>query len=206
MNAQTANGQPALDVSGLPDHAYGQRSILWWATLGFCLIEGTAFALALVSYFYLRGKTDAWPPDGIKAPDLVWGTFNTLLLLASCFPNQWAKDAAEREEIGPVRQWLIVALAFGYAFSAVRALEFTTLNVCWDTDAYGSIVWALMFLHTTHIATDIADTAVLTALVLTREPSGRRFVDVSENSFYWYFVVLTWLPIYAVVYIAPRLL
>ena len=43
------NGQPALDVSGLPDHAYGQRSILWWATLGFCLIEGTAFALALVS-------------------------------------------------------------------------------------------------------------------------------------------------------------
>ena len=94
-NGQTANGQTVIDVSSLPDHAYGQRSILWWATLGFCLIEGTAFVLALVSYFYLRGKTDAWPPDGLQPPDLVWGTVNTLLLLASCFPNQWAKERLE---------------------------------------------------------------------------------------------------------------
>jgi cytochrome c oxidase subunit III len=117
-----------------------------------------------------------------------------------------AKKAAEREAIGPVRLWLVVALAFGLAFSSVRGMEFTALNVRWDTDAYGSIVWALMFLHTTHIGTDVLDTAVLTALMLTREGRGRRFVDVSENAFYWYFVVLTWLPIYAAVYIAPRVL
>jgi cytochrome c oxidase subunit 3 len=34
---------------------------------------------------------------------------------------------------------------------------------------------------------------------------GKRFVDVSENALYWYFVVLSWLPIYAVLYLAPRL-
>jgi cytochrome c oxidase subunit I+III len=28
---------------------------------------------------------------------------------------------------------------------------------------------------------------------------------VSENALYWYFVVLSWLPIYAVIYLAPRL-
>jgi heme/copper-type cytochrome/quinol oxidase subunit 3 len=33
---------------------------------------------------------------------------------------------------------------------------------------------------------------------------GKRFVDVSENAMYWYFVVLSWLPIYAVAYWAPR--
>jgi cytochrome c oxidase subunit I+III len=33
---------------------------------------------------------------------------------------------------------------------------------------------------------------------------GKRFVDVSENAVYWYFVVLSWLPIYAVIYGAPR--
>jgi heme/copper-type cytochrome/quinol oxidase subunit 3 len=27
---------------------------------------------------------------------------------------------------------------------------------------------------------------------------------VAENSMYWYFVVLSWIPIYAVIYIAPR--
>jgi heme/copper-type cytochrome/quinol oxidase subunit 3 len=47
---------------------------------------------------------------------------------------------------------------------------------------------------------------VLTALMFTRHAHGRRFVDVSENSFYWYFVVLTWLPIYAVIYLVPRVM
>jgi cytochrome c oxidase subunit III len=164
--------KPVLDVSGLPSYAYGQRSILWWGTLGFCLIEATAFALAVVAYFYLRDRTGAWPPDGFKTPDLRWGTLNTALLLASCLPNQWVKAAAEREDIDRIR--------------------------------LGSIVWTLMFLQTTHIATDVADTAVLAALMFTRDGRGRRFVDVSENAFYWYFVVLTWLPIYDVVYLAPR--
>ena len=43
---------------------------------------------------------------------------------------------------------------------------------------------------------------------VTRADSGDagerpRFVDVSENALYWYFVVWSWLPIYAVVYGAP---
>lgn len=196
--------RPVLDLSALPPYAYGQRSILWWGTLGFCLIEGTAFALALVAYFYLRGRAGTWPPDGIKPPDLSWGTFNTAILIASCIPNHWVKAAAEREAIGPVRLWLSVCLAFGLAFNAVRGFEFGVLNVRWDDNAYGSIVWSLMFLHTTHIVTDVADTAVLAALMFTSHGRGKRFVDVSENAFYWYFVVLTWLPIYLVVYLVPR--
>jgi cytochrome c oxidase subunit I+III len=35
--------------------------------------------------------------------------------------------------------------------------------------------------------------------------TGKRFVDVSENALYWWFVVLTWLPIYATLYLAPRM-
>ena len=35
----------AIDVSELPSFAFGHRSILWWATVGMCLIELTAFVL-----------------------------------------------------------------------------------------------------------------------------------------------------------------
>ena len=62
-----------------------------------------------------------------------------------------------------------------------------------------------MGLHTAHLLTDVVDTGVLTALMFTRHARGRRFVDVSENAFYWYFVVLVWLPLYAVIYWVPRL-
>ena len=34
----------------------------------------------------------------------------------------------------------------------------------------------------------------------------KRFVDVEENAVYWYFVVGAWLPIYGVIYWAPRLI
>jgi cytochrome c oxidase subunit III len=194
-----------IDLSGLPTYAYGHRSLMWWATLGFCLIEATAFALAVMAYFYLRGKAASWPPN-LGPPDLLWGTLNTAILLASCLPNHWTKKAAEAEDLRGARIWLAVCLVFGLAFNAVRGLEYTALNVQWDTNAYGSIVWCLLFLHTLHVVTDVADTAVLTALMFTRHGRGKRFVDVSENAFYWYFVVLTWLPLYAVIYLAPRIL
>ena len=34
---------------------------------------------------------------------------------------------------------------------------------------------------------------------------NHRSLDVSENAMYWYFVVYSWLPIYAVIYLVPRL-
>ena len=52
---------------------------------------------------------------------------------------------------------------------------------------------------------DARRTAALWTGLLAGPIEEKRFVDVSENSLYWYFVVLAWLPIYAVIYIAPRL-
>jgi heme/copper-type cytochrome/quinol oxidase subunit 3 len=90
------------------------------------------------------------------------------------------------------------------AFLGVRVLEFGALNTRWDSNAYGSVVWMLMALHTTHLVTDAYDSGVLTGLTFTGLMEGKRYVDVSENAAYWYFVVLSWLPIYAVVYWGAR--
>ena len=193
----------ALDVAELPSFGFSHRSLMWWGTAAMMAIEGTVFALAVVVYFYLRSHSETWPMDSAP-PALRWGTLNTLILLASLIPNQWTKRVAEKLDLRRVRIGLIVCLLFSLAFLVVRGFEFTTLNCRWDDNAYGSIVWTLMGLHTTHLLTDFIDSAVLTAAMFTSPIEGRRFVDVSENAVYWYFVVLTWLPIYAVVYWAAR--
>jgi cytochrome c oxidase subunit I+III len=59
-------------------------------------------------------------------------------------------------------------------------------------------------LHTTHVLTDFLDSSVLAAVMFCGTVDANRFVDVSENAVYWNFVVLSWLPIYAVIYLAPR--
>jgi heme/copper-type cytochrome/quinol oxidase subunit 3 len=192
-----------LDVSGLPTYAYGNRSLMWWGTLGMILIESTVFALAVVTYFYLRERSDQWPPHG-NLPGLLYGSLNTLVLLVSLVPNQWTKRMAEQENLQGVRIGLTVCAAFSIAFVILRAFEFGALHTSWNDSAYGSIVYALLTLHTIHLVTDLIDSIVLTVLMYTGPLSGRRYVDVSENAFYWYFVVVSWLVIYATVYWAPR--
>jgi cytochrome c oxidase subunit 3 len=179
--------------------------MMWWATAGMILIEGTVFAIALVAYFYLRGLSRHWPQSAAP-PDLLFGTLNTLILLASGWPNHFAAKAAEREDLPRVRVWMVICLVFAVAFQIVRAFEFTALNTHWTLNAYGSIVFALLVLHTVHMVTDFIDTAVLTVLMHTGPLNGRRFVDVSENADYWWFIVAAWLPIYFTVYVVPRVL
>jgi heme/copper-type cytochrome/quinol oxidase subunit 3 len=194
-----------LDVSALPPGAFGSRTLTFWGTLGIVVIESTVFALAIATYFYLATRAPAWPPNGVAGPDLRWGTVNTLVLLASLIPNELTRRAAEHVDLTRVRIWLVVCLVFAVAFNVVRIFEFANLNVMWDRDAYGSIVWVLLGLHTTHIVTDFLDSSVLTVLMFIGPIEEHRFVDVEENAGYWYFVVLAWLPIYGVIYWAPRL-
>ena len=195
-----------LDVSALPPGAFGSRSLTFWGTLGIVLIESTAFALAIGAYFYLVTRFPAWPPHGAAPPDLRWGTVNTLVLLASLIPNELARRAGEHVDLARVRIWMVVSLLFAVALNIVRVYEFAHLNVMWDRDAYGSIVWLMLGLHTTHIITDFLDSTVLAALMFIGPVEEHRFVDVEENAVYWYFVVLAWLPIYGVIYWAPRLM
>ena len=121
-------------------------------------------------------------------------------------PNYLILRWAAQEQLTKVRIGLVVMVLFGIAPLVVRVFEFPALHVSWDSNAYGSITWTLLGLHTTHLITDLVDTLVLTALMFTLHGRNkRRLGDVQDNALYWYFVVVTWLPIYGVLYWGPRL-
>jgi len=194
------------DVSHLPDHAFGPKSVIYWGTLAFMIAEGMGFVLAGGGYLYLMGQGTEWPPAGTPPPDLLWGTLFTIVLLISAIPNFWTDKAATAHDKPQTQVGLLVVIAFAMVALIVRGFELANLNTRWDVNAYGSIVWALMFLHTVHLVTDLADTVVLSAFMCTPDVDGERFSDVEDNAGYWMFVVITWLPIYGLVYWAPRLL
>jgi cytochrome c oxidase subunit 3 len=193
----------ALDVSGLPSYGFSHRSLMWWGTAGMIAIEGTAFAFMIIVYFYLRNLAQTLPEAG-AAPDLLWGTLNLGIILASAIPNAQADKGAIDHDLLKVRISMVWSSLFGLALCAVRWLEFTALNVRWDDSAYGSAVWMLLGLHTFNLVTDVIDTLVLTAVMFKQPLEGKRFVDIAENSGYWDFIVWSWIPIYAVIYWAPR--
>jgi heme/copper-type cytochrome/quinol oxidase subunit 3 len=196
--------RPVQDVSGLPDYAFGTRMTPTWGTIGFMTLEGTGFALAIGSYLYLVFINQQWPLAD-KPPGLLWSSLLTGVLLLSLWPNQLVKRHAKSEDLPRVRRDLVIMSLISILVLAIRAFEFTTLNVRWDQNAYGSIVWVLLGLHTTHILTDAIDTFVLTALMFTRHAKGKRFADTEDNGFYWDFVVLSWLPFYGLIYWVSRM-
>lgn len=195
--------RPMQDVSGLPHFAFGSRMTMWWGTLGFCAVEGMGFALGIGAYLYLAFLNPHWPLS-VPPPDLTWSTAFTLVLMASLVPNHFAIRSAKRQDLAAVRLWLVVMCLIGLVLIGLRLMEFGSLHVRWDTNAYGSIVWALLGMHATHVITDLADTIVATALMFTRHAHGKRFSDIEDNGFYWYFVAGAWLPLYAVLYWLPR--
>jgi heme/copper-type cytochrome/quinol oxidase subunit 3 len=193
------------DLSALPTSAFGHRTLIWWGVLGFILIEGTAFVLAGGSYLFLMNHTTPWPPHRVP-PELLIATWFTGLMLVSEIPNVWVDGAAHAEKLLQTRIGLALMSLIGLALIVVRWYEFQTLNVSWEDNAYGSIVWALLLIHTVHLLTDWVDTLVLTVFAFIHDLDRTHFSDVADNCLYWHFVALAWLPIYALLYWVPRML
>ena len=194
------------DVSELPTFKFGSSSLTFWGIIGFMVIEGAGFALAFAAYFFIMGHEQGWPPEGRVAPDVLAGTLFTIVILVSEIPNTIIKRAARAGDVPAIRLLLPVMVAVGLVLLIIRAFEFNSLNCLWSDNAYASVIWTLLVLHAAHLGTDWADTVVLWALIMT--PLGyepRRLVDVDENSLYWRYVWLLWIPIYLLIYWVPRL-
>jgi cytochrome c oxidase subunit 3 len=192
-------------LKDVPTTGFGSRTTPWWGTLGFIALEGTGFALAGGALLYLWAVNPQWPLSAPR-PDPVPGTFILVLLLASLVPNYFTKKWAEQENVWMARIGILIMCIFGIVPLIIRWFEFGALNVRWDDNAYGSAQWFLLGLHTTHLLTDVGETLVLAALMFTRHGrTGKRLSDVSDNAFYWDFVVISWVPIYLLIYGLPWL-
>ena len=195
-----------IDVSRLPDFAFGQRAITWWAVMGYIAIEGTMLVICFISYFYLRTRVAYWPPPPVNLPDLFIPTINLAVLISSIVPMYLVNRAAKRLDTQGLIRWTIVCVAFGLAFVALRAFEFTALNVSWDANAYGSIVWTIIGIHTFHLVAEVVETIVMTIILLRGHTDPKYFVDSTDNALYWYFIVGIWIPCYVIIFLAPRFL
>ena len=194
------------DVADLPTHKFGPSSLTWWGIIGFMVIEGGFFMLTFAAYFFLMGHEQGWPPEGRRPADLLAGTLFTIVILASEFINTKIKKAANAGNVPAIRRLILIMIAIGAVLLVIRGFEFNSLNCRWTDDAYSSIIWALLVLHASHLITDWGDTVVLAALMYTPvSHEGRRWVDVDENSLYWRYVWLLWIPIYLMIYWVPRL-
>jgi heme/copper-type cytochrome/quinol oxidase subunit 3 len=196
-----------IDVSHLPPSSVDTRGMLWWGNALMLVIEGTVLSLLVAVYFYLRFWLPAWPPPGAGLPPLGWGALNLLLLALSAVPMHWADKAAEHDDRRGVQVWLIVGSLLGLAFLAGQILIWRSFTFDYASHAYGSIVFTLFGLHTTHVVVCLTEVAVL--LVLSFLPDDfhdEQRLGVVTSGLYWNFVLGTWVVLYLVLFVGPRVL
>lgn len=197
--------RPVLDVSGLPSVAFGKSNTTWLANVLYMTIEGTMFALLFASYFYLRTRTSSWPPVQLP-PNLSFGVINGIVFLLSIIPARYAQKVAPTGDRSRIRLALAGLAAFAVVNMILRGFELANLNCRWYDNGYGSIIWALIGLHTGHLITEFIETVTILGIAFTRKMEGTRLCDVAINSDYWYFVVVTAVLMDFIVYGTTRLL
>jgi heme/copper-type cytochrome/quinol oxidase subunit 3 len=206
--------QTTLDVSALPKHSFDTRSQLWWGNLWLLCIETTMFGLTVAAYFYFRQNFTSWPPPHSDSPpylldpepSLLLPTINLVVLLLSVGPAVWADLAARRLDRRAVRLALLVLIAFAAAAIVLRFYEYRALYWKWDSNAYGSITWTILSLHLLHLFVGMFECVFLATWVFARPLDESHALDVTVTAVYWYWIVGTWLLLYGVVFVAPRLM
>lgn len=194
-----------IDVSHLPSTTFGSRDIVWWGTAAFLAIEGTTLFICIVSYLYLARNESAWPPEHTLRPDVFWPTVHVVLLLASNVFAVAADRAARRFDLPRLRRWLGVLIVVAGISVALRWVDMLSLNVRWDANAYGSVVWMTAAFHGTLIAAELGELVVMLALLSSSRREDKHVTDASDVAFYWYWLTGSWVPLYLMLYLAPRI-
>ena len=194
-----------MDLRELPDTVFGPRDIMWWGTLGFVLIEGFTLVLCAAVYVYLQQNFSTWPPEHTPLPSLGAPTLQVIVMLASIPVVKWTSNAAHRFDLGKTRIGLTVATLFGLAFVGLRLVELlVSLNVKWDTNAYGSVQWLILGAHATLLLVELVEVGGMALIFWLAPVEEKHFSDVADMVFYWLFMVLAWIPLYVLCFLAPR--
>jgi len=189
------------------DDAFGYHAPNWWGSRVMIFVEGAAFAILTATYFYIWWNFGSWPPPRTHLPDLGVPSINLLVLTVSAAPFWNATRLARRHERRVVvGAWLTLGALFGVAAIVLRVLEFSALHTHFGSDPYGSITWTILAVHLAHLLAGTLQTLLIALVMFVGPVEEKHYADVGVVAVYWYFIVISWVALYAIVFIAPRLL
>lgn len=197
--------RPMIDVGVLSDHSFSHHAPIWWGNLLMIFIEGAAFALMAATYFYIRRNFDTWPPPRTLLPDMGVSSVNLIVQIVSVVPIWYAaKLAFAHEPPGKIGRWMLLVVAFGIVAIVLRGFEFRGLHTRYDSNAYGSITWFILGTHTAHLIAGTLETLLIALVMLLGPVEKKHYTDTTVMAVYWYFIVASWVALWAIVFVSAR--
>lgn len=150
-----------------------------------------------------EGSGGVWPPVGIETFD-PWHLplINTLILLASGAACTWAHHAlAHENNRRDLINGLALAIILGVAFTALQAYEYAHAAFGFSGNIYGASFFMATGFHGAHVIIGSIFLFVCLMRALANQMSPTSHVGFETAAWYWHFVDVVWLFLFAAVYI-----
>jgi len=174
------------------------------------------FAGLFAVYFQLRSvRGDLWA-EQVPKLNVVFASINALVLVTSsvwCQLGVWKAERGQKARTGSLldvgrwgmREWYVLTYLFGSFFIAGQVMEYAELvahGVTLSSDAYGSVFYMATGFHGIHVTGGL----IAFLLIIARTFTTRRYTHANATgavvtSYYWHFVDVIWVALFATIYI-----
>jgi cytochrome c oxidase subunit 3 len=208
-NAWVTSTAAAPSFESSKVHSLTRPNIVSVGTIVWLSSELMFFAGLFAMYFTVRSVHPGdWPmtlPDGAKIKlSLAYATPFTIILVASSFTCQWGVFAAEKGDVYKLRRWFLLTFVMGLIFVLGQANEYRMQVHDGNTisaTGYGSVFYLTTGFHGLHVIGGL----LAFVFYLIRTALGK-FTPAQATaaivvSYYWHFVDIVWIGLFAVIYI-----
>ena len=209
-----------VTVSALPDSrlhgSHDRPSTVSVGTIVWLSSELMFFAALFACYFTIRSvRPELWAVETAKL-NVPYAAINTTILVLSSVTCQLGVFAAERGHVGRsgsvfqvskwgLREWFVLTYIMGATFIGGQVFEYAALvheNVTIPSSAYGSIFYLATGFHGLHVTGGLfAFIFVLGRTFLSRRFTHEQAVTAIVVSYYWHFVDVVWIGLFATIYL-----
>lgn len=162
------------------------------------------FAALFAAYFTIRSVSPELWAQETELLNVPFSTANTVILVLSSVTCQMGVFAAERGDVKGLRRWFIITYVMGAIFIGGQAFEYAELvreGLTLSSSAYGSMFYLATGFHGIHVTGGlIAFLFVLGRTYIARRFTHEQAVTAIVVSYYWHFVDVVWIVLFAVIY------
>ena len=148
-----------------------------------------------------------WPPVGVETFDpFHLPLINTLVLLLSGTTVTWAHHALQHNDRSGAKLGLLLTIVLGMGFTALQVIEYSHAGFTYDGTLYGSAFFMATGFHGAHVVIGTIFLAICLMRLMMGGMTPKHHLGFEFAAWYWHFVDVVWLFLFAFVYVAPYLI
>ena len=191
----------AIDKSRI--HSLTRPNMVSVGTIVWLSSELMFFAALFAMYFSIRAAAPEMWAEHTPELNIPYATTFTVILVLSSVTCQLGVFAAEKGDVFALRRWFTITFVMGLIFVLGQANEYRNLvheGIKLNGDGYGSMFYLTTGFHGLHVTGGL----IAFIVYMIRTTMGRftpaQATSAIVVSYYWHFVDVVWIALYAMIY------